>query len=249
MNAHQDIEQRRAGFIANKAADGDYREPHRGSDASRRMRAGWRRAKSMIARMRRAPPRGYRNVEFVGFKEGVSQYDAANDVREHVAEVIRFPTTNQRRKSAYDLYVKAHAIDEHSPSEAEALYQRAIALDPELAMAHTNLGNLVYRRGRVTEAIQLYKHALSLNDGQPEAHYNIGYLEAERGHHDAAVRCFQRAIKLDPRFADAHYNLGAAYEELGKYDLARPCWETYLKLESAGDWADAARSRLNRRRS
>ena len=93
-----------------------------------------------------------------------------------------------RARTAYDLYVRASALDEDPATfdEAEALYREAIELDPQLAIAYTNLGNIRFRRGDDRRAETLYMTALAIDDRQPEAHYNLGYVMLERG--DASAR-------------------------------------------------------------
>lgn len=148
---------------------------------------------------------------------------------------------------AYSLYVEASRIDE-DPSTydlAEQLYGRAVALDPQLAIAYVNLGNIRWRRGAETEALDLYKQALRIDARQPDALYNVGYVLLERGDARAAAEYFERALKGDPRFGDAHFNLAMAYEQVGESAKARPHWKRYLEIEPTGTWADVAREHLD----
>ncbi len=160
--------------------------------------------------------------------------------------VLRPVAGRERARTAYDLYVKASALDEDPATldEAEALYKQAIALDPWLAIAHTNLGNIRFRRGDEDAAITLYHEALKIERTQPEAQYNLGYVLLERGHADEAVGYFKGAIAGDPRFADAYFNLAMAYEQLGDAENARPCWRHYLEIEPTGTWAEIAKKHL-----
>ena len=144
---------------------------------------------------------------------------------------------------AYDFYVRASEIDE-SPTrcdEAAALYRRAIELDPNLALAYTNLANLRYRRGDMAEAVTLYRRAIEIDARQPEAHYNLGYLCLERGENWCAILHLRRAVASRPEFADAHFNLGVALERIGEPVRAGAHWRRYLELEPTGAWAEIAR--------
>jgi tetratricopeptide (TPR) repeat protein len=169
-----------------------------------------------------------------------------DDVRNDVVRVLRHQNGAARARSAYDLYMRASALDESPDTfdEAESLYKKAIDLDPALAIAYTNLGNIRFRRGDEPGAEALYKKALEIDDRQPEAHYNLGYVMLERGYASQAVTYFEAAIKADPRFADAHFNLAMAYEALGDKARARVHWKKYLELEPTGTWADIARDHL-----
>jgi DNA-binding transcriptional MerR regulator len=169
-----------------------------------------------------------------------------NALREDVVRVLRPETQKARARTAYDLYSKASTLDEDPASydEAEALYERAIELDPQLAIAYTNLGNIRFRRGDEKGAEELYRRALEIDDRQPEAHYNLGYVLLERGDSKRSVPCFQRALDADPRFSDAHFNLAMAYEQIGEKAKARVHWKRYLEIEPTGTWAEIAKQHL-----
>lgn len=163
-----------------------------------------------------------------------------------VVRMLRPETEEARRRTAHDCYLRASALDEDPTSfeQAETLYRRAIALDPFLAIAYTNLGNLRFRVGDDSQAEMLYRHAIHLDTRQPEGHYNLGYVMLERGRFALAIDHFQRAIESDPRFADAHFNLAMAYESEGDSVRARRHWTRYLELEPEGAWADIAREHI-----
>lgn len=167
-------------------------------------------------------------------------------LRGDIVRVLRHEPNGTRARSAYDLYMRASALDEDPATfdEAEALYKKATELDPQLAIAYTNLGNIRFRRGDEAGAEQLYRKALEIDERQPEAHYNLGYVMLERGYASRAVTYFEAAIKTDSRFADAHFNLAMAYEALADKARARVHWKRYLELEPTGTWADIARDHL-----
>ncbi|HZU84758.1 MAG TPA: tetratricopeptide repeat protein [Polyangiaceae bacterium] len=169
-------------------------------------------------------------------------------LRDDVVRVLRPDTGSARAKTAYDLYVQASALDEDPATygQAEELYERALRLDPSLAIAYTNLGNIRFRRGDEAAAEALYRRAIEVDPQQPEAHYNLGYVMLERGEARDATSHFERALQGDPRFADAHFNLAMAWERLGDRARARPHWKNYLELEPSGTWADVAREHLRR---
>ena len=169
-------------------------------------------------------------------------------LRDDVVRVLRPGAGSARARTAYDTYIQASALDEDPGTydEAEALYRKAIRLDPSLAIAYTNLGNIRFRRGDEAGAEALYRNAIEVDPQQPEAHYNLGYVMLERGDARTAAAYFERALEGDPRFADAQFNLAMALEQLGDRDRARPHWEKYLEIEPAGTWADIARGHLKR---
>jgi Tfp pilus assembly protein PilF len=167
-------------------------------------------------------------------------------LRDDVVRVLRPNAGRARAKTAYELYVRASQMDEDPATldEAERLYRRALQLDPWLAIAYTNLGNICFRRAEEEQAEALYRRALLIDRAQPEAQYNLGYVMLERGQAGEAIEFFHGAIKSDPRFADAYFNLAMAYEQTGDAEQARPCWRKYLDIEPTGTWAEIARKHL-----
>jgi tetratricopeptide (TPR) repeat protein len=128
--------------------------------------------------------------------------------------------------------------------EARAAFERALALDPTLAAAHTNLGLLAHAAGRRDEARAAFERALALDAAQPEARYNLGNLRDEEGDTDGALSEWYQAIALDPDFADAHFNIGATLVEAGAFGPGARHLERYLSLRPDGDAAIEARSML-----
>lgn len=167
-------------------------------------------------------------------------------LRDDVVRVLRPSAGRERARTAYELYLQASQLDEDHDTmdRAEELYQRAIQLDPWLAIAYTNLGNIRFRKNDAEEAERLYAKALEIDPKQPEAQYNLGYVMLERGVPDRAIPLFHGAIEADPKFADAYFNLAMAYEQVGATDKARPYWANYIKLEPTGTWTDIARRHL-----
>lgn len=153
---------------------------------------------------------------------------------------------SRESRTAYEWYLEGCRLDEDPATlaKAEEAYHRAIYLDPKLANAYTNLGNLRYRAGASEDAKILYAKAVEVDAGQPEAHYNLGFLEFEDGNLGLARGCFERAVALDPTFADAHFNLAMTLYRLDIEQDAREHWRRYLALDPEGPWAEIARKRL-----
>lgn len=166
-------------------------------------------------------------------------------LREDVVRTLR-PQPSKRQRDAYAHYLEGLRLDEEETTRgrAEEAYRRAIELDPRLATALTNLGNLRLVAGDRAEAEALYRRALAADPSQAEAPYNLAYLLVERGSHHEAVPLFERALSLKPDFAEAHFNLAMALTELGRRERARAHWQRYLALDPQGAWASVARQHL-----
>lgn len=171
-------------------------------------------------------------------------------LRDDVVRVLRRNGEPNSHRVAYEHYLDGCRLDEDESTyaEAEAAYRRAVDLDPSLANAITNLGNLLFRRGDRDEAEQLYIRALRVDPDQPEAFYNMGFIRYEQGDLAGAVLNFKRAIASDPAFSDAHFNLAMALHDLARPDEARSHWKTYLELDPESAWAEIARRHLRPQR-
>jgi len=167
-------------------------------------------------------------------------------LRDDVVRVLRPSAGRERSRTAYELYLRASQLDEDPDTmdEAESLYLQALDLDPWLAIAYTNLGNVRFRRGDPEAAEVLYRRALEIDPRQPEAQYNLGYVMLERGHPELSIPLFHGALESDSKFADAYFNLAMAYEQVGETGKARPYWKSYIALEPQGTWTEIAKRHL-----
>ncbi len=167
-------------------------------------------------------------------------------LRKDVVRVLRPTAGRERARTAYELYLRASELDEDPATmdDAEELYSQAVDLDPWLAIAYTNLGNIRFRRQDAEGAEAFYRKALGIDTHQPEAQYNLGYVMLEKGMPHESVQLFRGAIEADPKFSDAYFNLAMAYEQLGETEKARPYWQSYIDLEPQGTWTEIARRHL-----
>ena len=71
-------------------------------------------------------------------------------------------------------------------TQIEALLRKAVALDPKLAEAHLQLGNLLSDQSHHAEAIPEYRAALEGNSNLPDAHYRLGQAYMRTAQKDKA---------------------------------------------------------------
>jgi SAM-dependent methyltransferase len=80
--------------------------------------------------------------------------------------------------------------------EAMAQYQQALALKPDLAEAHNNLGAAFHEQGRLDAAVAQYCRALAFNSDHADAYGNLGKALMEGGHFAQALTFIQRGIEI-----------------------------------------------------
>ncbi len=95
------------------------------------------------------------------------------------------------------------------------LWRDTVAKRPENFRAHNCLGVVLFKAGRIDEAIQSYGTALRLRPAYPEAHNNLGYALTEAGRIPEAIKELEVALRLEPDYAIAHNNLGNALLQSG----------------------------------
>ena len=174
---------------------------------------------------------------------------AVETLSSRAAEVMALPRAqgpgrgSDAERSAWEWFLEGVAReDDGREAEAAEAWGLTLALDPHIAAAHTNLGNLAHRAGRRGEARERYQAALAIDPEQPEARYNLANLLDEIGDHTRAVEEWRKVTALAPEFADAHFNLGAALVKRGSISAARASLARYLELDGSGTWAEVARS-------
>ena len=113
---------------------------------------------------------------------------------------------------------------------AETDARTAIELDPDSAIAHSNLANLLDAAGRPEEAMVEYQTALRLNPGQESAHCNFGTLLVELGRFDDALKQYDEAARLAPEDWHPPFLTGKALLKAGRDVEAIPYFHKALRL-------------------
>jgi tetratricopeptide (TPR) repeat protein/tRNA A-37 threonylcarbamoyl transferase component Bud32 len=116
------------------------------------------------------------------------------------------------------------------PEAADSLLL-AVALRPDSAWAHTNLGVALAKKGDVDAAIACWRKAIALEPKHALARYNLGVALKDKGEVDAAIVCWRKAIAIDPKDAKAHYNLGAVLAGKGEVGAAIVCYRKAIALD------------------
>jgi protein O-GlcNAc transferase len=121
-------------------------------------------------------------------------------------------------ENAFESAVRLHQASRLG--EAEAIYRRILADDPNDADVCHLLGVIAKQTGRDEEAIGLIRRAIELDPDYAEAHFNLGIALAGRGLFDQAAASYENAIRLVPNYVEAHFNLADVYLKIGRLDEA-----------------------------
>jgi tetratricopeptide (TPR) repeat protein len=172
--------------------------------------------------------------------------------------VLNFETSELARKvralasrSAEEWFELGMACDSSAESleQAAEAYRKAVDASPGWVEAHINLGTALYQLNRLEEALGEFATAAEYEPMNALAEFNLGCVLEQLGDADEAIKHLHRAIDLSPTLADAHLNLALAYEKRGHMQLSIRHLSLYLRYEPKGQWAEFARSRLERYRA
>ena len=123
---------------------------------------------------------------------------------------------------------------------SERLWNHALAVTTDNAMAHNNLGHLLLQRGEWDSAISHFELALNIRSHNAATHYNLGreLMEnnlanalARKGRLDEAVSHYEESVRLRPDYGDPYFNLGSVLFQQGRIDDAIAQWHKALAAQ------------------
>jgi tetratricopeptide (TPR) repeat protein len=115
--------------------------------------------------------------------------------------------------------------------DATTLFAHALAVDPNNAVAHLNLGVALAEAGHLDEATRHYEESLRLRPGYAEVVNGLGNAALDRGDPQQAIAHYLAALRIAPDYAIALNNLGFALTRLGRYAEAIPYYEHALRVD------------------
>ncbi|MGD8726740.1 MAG: protein kinase [Gemmatimonadales bacterium] len=148
--------------------------------------------------------------------------------------IARVPTDDIQ---AYDYYLRGrqffHQFRRKALSFAREMFEKAIEIDPEYALAYTGIADcssfLYMNWGShpedLEDAARACHKALELDPELPEAHSAHGLVLTQRGEHDKAQEAFETAIRLEPNLFEAKYFYARACFQQGKMERAARLFE------------------------
>jgi tetratricopeptide (TPR) repeat protein len=115
--------------------------------------------------------------------------------------------------------------------EAKLILERAVALEPWSADAHSHLGFALLKLKRYDEARSCCERAIALKPDLPTAQSTLGnaLLRLQLG--EQALAAFTRAIQLKPDDVDSYCNRGTAEMMLKRHEAAVTSYERALALQ------------------
>lgn len=187
-------------------------------------------------------------------RDKVDIFDLQDEISELVAARIEaeLGLTEQKKAErrprknlgAWDLYQLGSAeFYKFTPAgniKAQELLCQAVALDPELASAHSRLAyaivlNMVYFdappvSAKMDEALAAAERAIKLDDQDANCYFSLGRVHLARCEYDLAIDALEYALKLNPCLAVAYCGLGDSLAYEGRLDEAIQQFEMAVRL-------------------
>jgi len=103
-----------------------------------------------------------------------------------------------------------------------ALFNRALAVTKDNAIAHINLGVALEQEpgDHRAEATVQYRKAIGIEPRRFQAHGDLANLLSTMGSRDEAVREYGEALRLNPDDPSTHLNFGMLLADMGRFDDA-----------------------------
>jgi TolB-like protein/Tfp pilus assembly protein PilF len=163
------------------------------------------------------------------------------------SQMTQKPTENGE---AYLAFVQAHELscafeDSAKLKQSEQLYQRAVELDPNFALAlarYSQLESWMLRTHEGTskhrdKARSLAERALQLQPKLPEAHLALGFsYYYGDNNYDAALKEFEIAQRGLPNESEVYLAIGAIQRRQGKWDESTANLEKAASLNPKDTW-------------
>jgi TolB-like protein/Flp pilus assembly protein TadD len=204
------------------------------------------------------------NVQLVGAEDGChlwsERYERTledvfamqDDIAQNVVHALRVVISDEERAGlvepptenvqAYEYYLRGrqyfHQFRRKSLDLARRMFQQAIAVDPDYALAHAGVADCcsflhMYwgaDPADLAQADAASRRALDLAENLAEAHAARGLALLQGGELDAAQESFERAIRIDPALYEARYFYGRVCFQQGRFELAVQLFEHAAEL-------------------
>ena len=154
-------------------------------------------------------------------------------VKMEKAETDRVMRRGTENLNAYDCALRGrayvHRQTKEAIAEARKMYEKAMGLDPQFAVAYVGLGwtyclEWLMHWGQdprsLDRATELAQRAIALDESLPSAYGLLGNVYLASKQHEQAKAQLETALVLDPNDADSHASLGQILNWMGSPEKA-----------------------------
>jgi len=169
-------------------------------------------------------------------------FEIQDDISQAIVKALRVILSEGEKKAienkprtniqAYDYYLRGrqffHQLRRRSLEYARQMFNKAIELDPNYALAYTGVADsssLLYtyfdaRDFNLRQADKASRKALELEPELAEAHVSLGIVSSLTHHFAEAEEAFAKAMRLEPKMFEAAYWYGMGLQAEGRFEDA-----------------------------
>jgi tetratricopeptide (TPR) repeat protein len=150
----------------------------------------------------------------------------------------------RKNLGAWDIYqlgsAEFYKFTGEGNRKCQELLRQAIALDPNLASAHSRLAyaivlSMVYfdappEAAKMDEALAIAERAIELDDQDANSYFTMGRVRLARCEYDLAIDALRYALELNSCLAVAYCGLGDSLAYEGRLDQAIEQFEMAIRL-------------------
>ncbi|WP_269532043.1 tetratricopeptide repeat protein [Chitinimonas sp. BJYL2] len=119
----------------------------------------------------------------------------------------------------------------HKPVSAISLYEKALALDPQIAEAEERIGHAAVAASMWPLAITQFSGLLAKHPDSPQFHYYLANAYAGDGQLHAALEHYRAALAME-EVASTHNGLGLVLSEMGRQAESLPHFRRAAELST-----------------
>ena len=148
----------------------------------------------------------------------------------YLKRVLDDPAIGRDRRAAAARELGFAHVSLGQVAEAITSFEDSLAAAPT-SIAHQNLGLVLLRLDRLSEAEHHMRAAIQLQPDDADAYGGLGAVLARSGRNADAIAAYREAIRLRPSLASAHANLGVALASEGQPDQAIASLQQAIAIE------------------
>ena len=183
-------------------------------------------------------------------REMADVFEVQDEIASKIAAALRITLSPQEQQAlkakptenlqAYDLYLRgrnyARRVGRQDMLFALQMFENAVALDPNFALAHAGLANVCaeyywhFERNQtwLDRAVASTEVAIAKGIDAPEVKLAEAWVDYAEARYEKAINTIRAALAIDPDLDGGYYLLGRALFEAGRYQEIVDMMETAL---------------------
>lgn len=166
----------------------------------------------------------------------VKQIEAATNAgkSKRALELARQLAARYPSSAAANYYAGYFASGEKQLAEASAAFRRALAIQPQLVLAHLSLSFVEWRRGHYKDALHHIRKVTKLEPRAAAGWAVLSICAEANGQWQESVAAARRLVVLEPRQPAAWVRLALAERNVGNYNAALQAMDRAVLVQRGG---------------